>query len=89
VVTSATRRTSRKTSGSSANTIVVEVTNTRGSKRAKSILSYLKIYMKKAMAITNINFAAGSQDGFKYVSGKFIGYETKNMKKDLRSICVV
>jgi hypothetical protein len=69
--------------------MVFEVTNTRGSKRVKSILTYLKIYIKKEMTITNINFAAGSQDGFQHVSSKFIGYKTKNTKNDLRSIPVV
>ena len=77
MVTSANRRTSSKTSGSSANTIVFEVTNTRGSKTAKSILSYLKIFIKEERAITNINFASGSLAGFQYVSGKFIIYKTQ------------
>jgi hypothetical protein len=36
------------------------------------------------MAITNINFAAGSQVAFHCVSGKYIGYITENMKNDLR-----
>jgi hypothetical protein len=81
VVTSANRRTSSKTSGSSANTIVFEVTNTRGSKTAKSISSYLKIFIKKERAITNINFASASLAGFQYVSGKFIIYKTQKYEK--------
>jgi len=81
VVTSANRRTSSKTLGSSANTIAFEVTNTRGSKTVKSILSYLKIFIKKERAITNISFASASLAGFQWVSGKFIIYKSQKYEK--------
>jgi len=41
---------------------VFEVTNTRGSKTAKSILSYLKIFVKKERAFASVSLA-----GFQYV----------------------
>jgi hypothetical protein len=58
-----------------------EVTNMRGSKTAKSILSYLKIFTKKERTITNINFASGSLAAFQYVSGKFTTYKTQKYEK--------